>query len=96
MVHRSVKRFVPTQAMRKDDRSQFCFAVNEFSRNVSILSYRDPNLSVAPQDKSRNPADIKHGLKQFQHGIHSLLWISKPARIVSRFLLVDWVKNGSL
>ena len=96
MVHRSVKRFVPTQAMRKDDRSQFCFAVNEFSRNVSILSYRDPDLSVAPQDKSRKPANIKHGPKHFHHSIHSLFWIAKPVCIVSRLLPVHWVKDGSL
>ena len=96
MIHRSVKRFFPTQTMREDDRSHFCFAIREFCSNFPILSYGDPDFSVAPQDKSRNPADIKHGLKQFQHGIHSLLWISKPARIVSRFLLVDWVKDGSL
>jgi len=96
VIHRSVKRFFPTQAMREDDRSHLCFAIREFCSNFPILSNGDPDLSVAPQDKSRNPADIKHGPKHFQHGIHSLLWISKPACVVSRFLFVDWVKDGSL
>ena len=82
--------------MRKDDRSQFCFAVNEFSRYVPVLSYRDPNLSIASQDKSRKPANIKHWPKNFHHGIHCLFWIAKPMCVVSRFIPIHWVKDGSL